>query len=190
MPENQISRRKWLALYPLGAGWAAVLAAQEHAHKMAGSPEPGALTVLSRSEELEISAIANQIIPGGDSPGALEAGAIYFIDCALATFDVGQRPLYTKGLAEAEQKRAELFPGSKTIAGLSSDRQIQLLQAIEHTDFFEQVRTHCIMAFFGNPSYGGNRGEAGWKLIGFEDRFHFEPPFGYYDGPDGKKGQP
>jgi hypothetical protein len=28
---------------------------------------------------------------------------------------------------------------------------------------------------------GGNRDEVGWKLIGFEDKFHFEPPFGYYD---------
>jgi hypothetical protein len=39
------------------------------------------------------------------------------------------------------------------------------------------------MGFFGNPSYGGNRDLVGWKLIGFEDRFQFEPPFGYYDGP-------
>jgi hypothetical protein len=24
----------------------------------------------------------------------------------------------------------------------------------------------------------------GWKLIGFEDEFSFEPPFGYYDRPE------
>jgi len=43
------------------------------------------------------------------------------------------------------------------------------------------VRTHTILGFFGHPSYGGNRDLAGWKLIGFEDRYQFEPPFGYYD---------
>jgi hypothetical protein len=31
------------------------------------------------------------------------------------------------------------------------------------------------------PEYGGNREGLGWKLIGFEDRHIFEPPFGYYD---------
>ena len=129
--------------------------------------------------EAEISAIASQIIPSDESPGAREAGVIYFIDRALDTFDSGKRALYAKGLAEAERKRAELFPGSKSIADLSGDRQIRLLEALEKTEFFEQVRTHSIMAFFGNPSYGGNRDLAGWKLIGFEDRFHFEPPFGW-----------
>jgi hypothetical protein len=27
----------------------------------------------------------------------------------------------------------------------------------------------------------------GWKLIGFEDSFAFQPPFGYYDGPEGQR---
>jgi gluconate 2-dehydrogenase gamma chain len=40
------------------------------------------------------------------------------------------------------------------------------------------------MGFFGDPSYGGNRDQAGWKLIGFEDKHQYEPPFGYYDGPE------
>ena len=31
------------------------------------------------------------------------------------------------------------------------------------------------------PAYGGNRDGVGWKLIGFEDRHVFQPPFGYYD---------
>ena len=29
--------------------------------------------------------------------------------------------------------------------------------------------------------YGGNRDRVGWKLIGFEDRMAYQPPFGYYD---------
>jgi hypothetical protein len=34
---------------------------------------------------------------------------------------------------------------------------------------------------FALPGYGGNRDAAGWKLIGFEDRHVFQPPFGHYD---------
>jgi hypothetical protein len=34
---------------------------------------------------------------------------------------------------------------------------------------------------FTLPTYGGNRDGVGWKLIGFEDRHTFQPPFGYYD---------
>jgi|SRR5579863_661328 len=190
MAEFQISRRQWLALSSLGSAWPAVLAAQNHAHEVMRSAAPTTLTVLSEVEAQEISAIASQIIPSDGSPGAREAGVIYFIDRALATFDADKRLLYTKGLEETARNRAELFPGSKSIAELHADEQIRLLQAIEKTDFFEQLRTHCVMGFFGNPTYGGNRNLAGWKLIGFEDRFQFEPPFGYYDRPDALRGKP
>jgi gluconate 2-dehydrogenase gamma chain len=32
-----------------------------------------------------------------------------------------------------------------------------------------------------NPEYGGNFNKMGWKLIGFDDRFSWAPPFGWYD---------
>ena len=34
---------------------------------------------------------------------------------------------------------------------------------------------------FANPEYGGNRDKIGWKLLGFDDRFFWQQPFGYYD---------
>ena len=37
------------------------------------------------------------------------------------------------------------------------------------------------MGYLSSPEYGGNHGQAGWKLIGFQDEMTFEPPFGYYD---------
>jgi gluconate 2-dehydrogenase gamma chain len=178
MPDEGISRRHWVAAMPLGA---AVLAAQQHAHEVMQSKQAAAFSVLDPGAAREIEAIASQIIPSDDSPGAREAGVIYFIDRALATFDNDKRDLYTKGLEAAQAQRAAMFPGSKSIAALTADEQIRLLEAIERTEFFEQVRTHTIIGFFGNPSYGGNRDLVGWKLIGFEDRFQFEPPFGYYD---------
>ena len=38
-----------------------------------------------------------------------------------------------------------------------------------------------LLGMFSLPSYGGNRGGVGWKLIGFEDAHVFQSPFGYYD---------
>jgi gluconate 2-dehydrogenase gamma chain len=182
MPDDLISRRQWLALTPLSA---AVLAAQQHAHDVMRAATPATLSVLGAAEAREIEALAAQIIPSDGTPGAREAGVIYFIDRALATFDTDKRALYTEGLRQAQDKRRELFPASQSIAALQPDVQIRLLHAIENTAFFDQLRTHTIMGFFGNPSYGGNRDQAGWKLIAFDDRHHFEPPFGYYDGPEG-----
>ncbi len=128
-----------------------------------------------------MEAIAAQVIPSGETPGAREAGVVYFIDRALTTFDKDKQDDYHRGLASLAEKRLAMFPGSKSFASLSAADQIALLRAIETTPFFDLVRVHTVTGFFANPSYGGNRGLAGWKLIGFEDTFQFTPPFGYYD---------
>ena len=176
MPHDPITRREWLAATPL----AAVLAAHEHARQAARSSQPP-FTALTTAEAKEVEAIAAQIIPADDTPGAREAGVIYFIDRALATFDQDKRAIYTQGLKDLEARRMALFPESQSFAGLPPAGQIRLLKDIEPTGFFELVRIHVVLGFFGNPSYGGNHDQIGWKLIGFEDRFQFAPPFGYYD---------
>ena len=92
-------------------------------------------------------------------------------------------------MAGVQQERKKMFPKSAGIAALASDQQIQLIRAIEHTDFFELLRTHTMYGFLGNPSYGGNREEVGWKLIGFENRGAYQSPFGYYDAHPDKEPQ-
>jgi gluconate 2-dehydrogenase gamma chain len=141
----------------------------------------GRFQVLHPTAAREIEAICARILPTGDSPGAREAGVIYFIDRALATFDRDKRAAYRQGLRQVQAQRKKLFPTSSSIADLTTEQQDQLLRAVENTDFFRLVRTHTIMAFLSHPSYGGNRGQVGWKLIGFEDKHLFQPPFGYYD---------
>jgi gluconate 2-dehydrogenase gamma chain len=179
----QTTRRLWLSQCVGIAALADIAAAQQHAHEAVKSSTPPAFQALDPATAAEIDAIASQIVPSTDGPGAHEAGVIYFIDRALSTFDADQREAYRTGMAAVQKKRQELFPGSKSVAALTSDQQIQLIHAIETTDFFELLRTHTMYGFLGNPSYGGNRDHVGWKLIGFEDRMAFQPPFGYYDAP-------
>jgi gluconate 2-dehydrogenase gamma chain len=164
-----ITRREWMLATACWAGASRAQAQQR-------------FTSLDAGSAAEIEAIARQIIPDDDTPGAGRAGVIWFIDGALAGYDQDKRELYTRGLAETQAKRAQLFPGTTSIVSLKAEQQVALLQAIEKTEFFQQVRLHTILGFFGHPMYGGNRDMVGWKLIGVEHAMRFEPPFGYYDG--------
>jgi gluconate 2-dehydrogenase gamma chain len=166
----------WLASH-----WPAILDAQEHAHRVAESGSPGQFEFFSPEQAVEIEAMAAQIIPTDDTPGAREAGSVHFIDRALATFDRERQALYTQGLQDLQTKTRELFPSASQFSALAAAQQVQLLTAIEKTEFFEQVRRHTIMGFLANPEYGGNHDKIGWKLIGFDDAFVFQPPFGFYD---------
>jgi gluconate 2-dehydrogenase gamma chain len=166
----------WLATHLPG-----ILAAQEHAHTIAESGRPATLGFFSHDQAVEIESVAAQIIPNDDTPGAREAGTIYFIDRALTTFDQDKQAAYTQGLKELQAKTHELFPNAEKFSALSSAQQVQVLTAMEKSAFFGQVRLHTIVGFFANPEYGGNHEKIGWNLIGFEDKFAWEPPFGHYD---------
>lgn len=157
------------------------LAAAAWAETAARAATPPAFQTLDRASAADIEALAAQIIPSSDGPGAREAGVIYFIDRALTTFAADQRDAYRSGMLEVQNKRAQLFPNSTSVAGLSDQQQIQLIRSIEKSEFFELLRTHTVLGFLGNPSYGGNRDMAGWKHIGFDHRMAFRSPFGYYD---------
>jgi gluconate 2-dehydrogenase gamma chain len=166
----------WLATH-----WPGILAAQEHAHTVAKSGRAAALGFFSPDQAAEIESVAAQIIPKDETPGAREAGTIYFIDRALTTFDQDKQEAYTQGLKDLQSRTRELFPNADKFSGLDSAQQVQVLTAIEKTAFFGQVRLHTIVGFFANPEYGGNQEKIGWNLIGFEDKFAWEPPFGHYD---------
>ncbi len=184
---SEQSRRSFLIASALGvsAGWVAshwpaifearVLAAR------AAAGEPVEFSFFSKEQAVEIDAVASQIIPTDETPGAHEARCVYFIDRALATFLRENQPVYTEGLQELGAKTKEMFPGVDRFSALTPQQQVQLLTAMEHTRFFAEVRRDTIMGMFASPSHGGNCDEAGWKLIGFEDTLKFNPPFGYYD---------
>ena len=175
------TRRGWLFGSLGSAAWAAVASAQERAHRTAAGATAAEFKFFNESEAAEVAAIVEQILPSDDGPGAKEAGIVYFIDRALTTFDTSLQPAYRKGLSEVQDVRRKMFPESTSIASLPQDRQLELVRAIEKTEFFETVRTHTLLGFLGNPSYGGNRDKVGWKHIGFEMRMAWAPPFGYYD---------
>lgn len=175
------TRRDWI-LGTLGStAWAAIAAAQEHARQAIEEPKTTKLGFFDAPAAADVAAIAAQILPSNDGPGATEAGVVFFIDRALTTFDIDQQDIYRKGLSDVNKRRKDMYPASANIAALSNEEQVELVRGIEKSDFFEAVRVHTLLGFLGMPSYGGNKGTVGWRYIGFEDRMVWEPPFGYYD---------
>lgn len=145
-------------------------------------------TVLSTLEALEFDAIAARIIPTDETPGATEAGVIYFIDRVLGDDRQQEYETLKMGLAELQTAAAATFNAS-SFHQLDAAQQDQLLTEIEDTEFFGTIRYLTVAGMFSLPEYGGNRGNIGFELLGFEDRHVWQPPFGYYDADYAEKGE-
>jgi Gluconate 2-dehydrogenase subunit 3 len=184
---DSLSRRSLLQAIAatLGAAalpWADIVeaASQAHAHVAAHHGGRAKVTFLTAAEAADVEAVAAQIVPTDDTPGAREAGVITFIDRALATFFSQLAADYRAHLAVFQASCRAQHPGA-TFASLSSDQQIAFLKTVDRTPFFESTRLLTMFGMFTAPSYGGNRDGIGWKLLGFEAQHMFQPPFGYYD---------
>jgi len=170
----------WLALH-----WPAIAAAAEHAHGQAATPPAeaagDAFRVLSTAQARDVEAIAAQIVPGGDPPGAREAGVVYFVDRVHAGVFESQAPEFIAGLESFRDAFSRANPDVASFADLPDAAQVAYLRSVEQTPFFGQMRFLTVLGLLALPSYGGNRDRGGWRLVGFVDRHVWEPPFGHYD---------
>ena len=188
METRSLSRRSLLqaiaavmatAAHPIG--WAEVARAMDQAHVGTERAHDSKISFLNAAEAADIEAVAAQIIPTDDAPGAREAGVVYFIDRALGTFFSQLASDYRAQLITFQAEYRERFPATRSFASLTSEQQIEHLKTIDHTPFFTTTHLLTLLGMFTLPTYGGNRDLVGWKLIGFEDTHAFYPPFGYYD---------
>ena len=143
---------------------------------------------LSEEEVVEYSAIAARIIPTDETPGATEAGVIYFIDQVLGQGREQERLILQEGLKELQTATGLKFAGFY-FHELDEFQQDQLLHEIEDTEFFGTIRYLTIAGMFSSPEYRGNRDNIGFDLLGFEGRHAWAPPYGYYDADYAEKGE-
>lgn len=179
----------------LSAHWSAIVAAAEHAHQAAKSAAPPKFLFFTPEQAVEIDAITARIIPSDETPGAREAGVLYFIDRALTTFAFNDQKTYREGLPSLQLSVRELFPNVEKFSTATPEQQDQVLHTFDDIadygrrfrpnatakPFFETVRVHTIVGFLIDPDSGGNRDGVGWKVIGRDREHAFQPPFGYYD---------
>jgi gluconate 2-dehydrogenase gamma chain len=187
MTDDLLNRRGFLgaACTVIGAGWfvsrpAEVYHSLERAVRARALHPPvwGCLTI---EQAADVDAIVSMIMPSDDTPGAHEAGVVHFIDQALVSWNLQQRQPLLAGLVDLNRQAGEVWAGAGRFASLSSDQQAVLLKGVEQTPFFQTMRFFTMFGMFALPRYGGNVDKVGWRLIGFDDRYTWAPPFGDYD---------
>jgi len=150
--------------------------------------EGGSFRVLTASEAADLEAMASRIIaPSDGAPGTAEAGVVHFMDAALDGPASDSLEPVRQGLEELSG-RVRTASDETSFAALAEDEQIALLHEIEDTEFFGTVRYLTLAGMFSDPSHGGNRDEAGWRLIGFDLQGPTQPPFGHYDADYAERG--
>jgi gluconate 2-dehydrogenase gamma chain len=165
----------------LGLQWSDLAAAAEHAHEAAAGSIDHEFRVLTPAQARDVEAIAAQIVPSGDRPGAREAGAVYFIDHVHAGVYSRRAPEFLDRLGAFQKDFAASQPGTGQFADLDGPAQLAYLKTIEKTPFFGDMRFLTVLGLLALPSYGGNESKVGWKMVGFVDQHVWSPPFGHYD---------
>jgi gluconate 2-dehydrogenase gamma chain len=138
---------------------------------------PAAWLFFNQSQAAIVESAAARIIPGDEAdPGAREAGAVRYIDRALAGAYADHQGAYRRGTRDLDSY-AKLQFGTGFIE-LTVAHQDRILQDMEQgkasgftsptpLEFFNLLHQHTIEGMFSDPVYGGNRDAVGWKLIGF-----------------------
>lgn len=185
--QNSLSRRRFLQSTGslTGATWLrlmgpAVIAIAESA--CSAKQEASPFKVLGADEADDFAAIAARIIPATETPGAVEAGVVYFFDNAFAAEMSDQLERARAGLAEFNAALRGAHPDVERFSGLSENDQDAFLRTQESGNLFSLAWAMTMFGFFAMEKYGGNKDQIGWDLIGFEG--HHGPwqyPFGHYD---------
>src|SRR6185503_8153883 len=87
---------------------------------------------LTEEQAADVQAMMALIIPSDDGPGAREAGTVYFLDRALATFAKGDLKDFTESLAK--------FQGGVRFSKLAPSEQVEKLRKGEASPFFQELR--------------------------------------------------
>ncbi len=134
------------------------------------------LMALTRTEAATVGAVFERIFPADErGPGAVEIGAVTYLDRTLGGWHSSLLPSYRLGLAGLNAVARTQFRSD--FADLGSIDQDHLLTELEHgrltgmaavdqVAFFAMMRAHCQEGLFADPMYGGNVDKAGWRYMG------------------------
>jgi len=142
-------------------------------------PTPGTWRFFTDAEAAVVEAIAEQIIPGDEDPGARDAFVINFIDKQLASVFTRHQETYREGIAGTQETSALMFGGP--FETLAWEHQTDVLKALEADEavgdtwqrisartFFGLIRSHTMQGFYGSPRHGGNLRYASFKMLGID----------------------
>ncbi len=144
----------------------------------AGTVKPGPQTTshqtFTNDEFAVVSAAVDRIIPADEEPGALAANVPEYIDRILQTpvLEKMKRD-FVPGVAALDRRCKRLHQvGFAEATAAQKDEVLTIFKNSEEKTgeyrWFEMLITLTMEGFLGDPSYGGNKDKAGWKLVGFD----------------------
>ena len=138
----------------------------------------GPLVNLTAKETEILAAMTDRLIPSDElGPGAVEAGALRFIDRLLSESGSGSLDAYRAGIAALD--RYSRYSRRAPFVELSERDQDSILIDVQSgsatgaatgfrgssASFFNMVKSHTWRGTFGDPEYGGNVDFIGWDIL-------------------------
>jgi gluconate 2-dehydrogenase gamma chain len=166
------------ALLPKGAAAESTPAAAS-ASPAATAPAGPLMNLTARETEI-LAAMVDRLIPSDDmGPGALEAGALRYIDRALSEAESDSLDAYRAGLAALD--RYSRYSRGSPFTELSDPDKDSVLIDVQlggatgagvgfvgsSGSFFNTVKSHTWQGTFGDPMYGGNVAFIGWDILDY-----------------------
>ena len=137
----------------------------------------GARAFFNGEDAATVAALTERIMPGAaGKAGANDVGVLNYIDLALAGAYSDRQEFYRHGLVQLEAYCQATY--KKSFVDLAAAQQDEVIGALESgkatgfdwpraQPFFATLRIHTMEGMFADPVYGGNKGFAGWRLVGF-----------------------
>jgi gluconate 2-dehydrogenase gamma chain len=173
----RVSRRTVLKLAAVGTLGAAVGVGASAGIAHWGRTAPPPCRFFTEAEARLLIAICEQIIPRDDTPGATDAGVIYYIDRQLSGPLARHQRGYRLGLASFRKTCLQVY--NIPFEELAFEQQTDALRLIEagrapkelwgdpsQQAFFGLVLDHTRQGFYGSPRHGGNRDYASYRMLG------------------------
>ncbi|MBK7862338.1 MAG: gluconate 2-dehydrogenase subunit 3 family protein [Archangiaceae bacterium] len=140
-----------------------------------GAPPTTSHLTFTNEEFAVLSAAVDRILPRDEDPGALDANVHGYIDAALQAQQLRKmKEDFTGGLHALDRRCGRMHKVG--FAQATPEQQDDVLkvafkEAPESSGeykWYDLLVTLTMEGFLGDPSYGGNKNKAGWKLMGFD----------------------
>ncbi|HYI00202.1 gluconate 2-dehydrogenase subunit 3 family protein [Hyalangium sp.] len=195
---GRLSRRSFIQRLTFFGGGVVLLGSAACKRPAEEAPKPAAPLPLGSSAHgtfsaLELATVAaacERILPRDEDPGAKDTNVPAYLDRMLQTPELKQmKSDFLQGLSALERRSRSMF--QKGFVEAAPEQQDELLTLFKDSGsgtgeahFYELLVVLTLEGFLGDPSYGGNKDRAGWRLVGFDTvgTVAMAPPEGY-DGP-------
>ena len=138
--------------------------------------QKGIYRFFTPEEAICIIAFCEQIIPKDESPGATDAGVIYYIDRQLFGVFHYNQETYRNGIKNLQAwcnskygKPFELIIPEDQINAMKILESNQLNEAewtgSKPAEFFNLVCSHTMQGFYGSPVHGGNKDYMSFEML-------------------------